>query len=466
MQNIIVDTDLCNEIDDPYALAYALCSTKLNILAITLCPHQVSFQSQSIEEGMMDSYLEAKRLCRLSGKAKTPIFKGSLNFLSRGGVKDNEAVNKLIEICMKKRKTTVVCLGTLTNIAVAILKQPKIVDKIEIVWLGTKNLLQETFTDSNYVKDKTAFDVVMKSNVAISVMPSYVGKFNATSIYEVKDHVAVNPLGKHLYDLFDNFHFKIKERGVKYIYDISIIAYLLDKEMFKFTDIDRNLLLKEQTKMKKANPVTYVYDGSSNNSVWHHFLKTIETAPDDIFAPKTFFISDTHFNQTNKHRTRRLKVEFKTKQQQDHECMKRWNSLIGSHDKVYHLGDFGDYSLVKQLHGKITLICGNYEKKDANGNFAKFKEKLIKLGFEDVIEHNLVLDKKLFGESINLVHKPTETDSKLVNLFGHVHTLKPISKNGFNVCCEYHNFTPVGEDVIKDYLNFLHTHADEDVFSD
>ena len=466
MKNIIIDTDLCNEIDDPFALAYALCAKNLNILAITLCPHQSSYKSQTIEDGMMDSYFEAKRLCRLAGKGKTPIYKGCLNFFSNAEPDSSMAVEKIVEIAMKKQKTTIVCLGTLTNIASAIKLQPKIVNRIEVLWLGTKNLLQEYFTDNNYKKDKKAFEIVAKSNVKFTVMPSYVGKYNATSIYEVKDHIAINPLGKHLFDLFDNYHSKIEERGLKYIYDISLVAYLIDNSIFTFTEINRNLLLKEQKKMKNPAPVTYVYDGSSNNSVWRHFIKTIENAPDNIFAPKTFFISDTHFNQQDKIRNRKLKVDFKTKDQQDHECIKRWNSLVGKNDTVYHLGDFGDYSFIKKLHGKVTLICGNYEKRDANGNFEKFKQKLIKLGFKDVIENNLILDKKLFGEKINLVHKPTDINPNLINLFGHVHTLKPISKNGFNVCCEYHNLTPVGEDIIHDYLHFFHTCADQDVFAD
>ena len=39
----------------------------------------------------------------------------------------------------------------------------------------------------------------------------------------------------------------------------------------------------------------------------------------------------------------------------------QWNSTIKSNDIVYHLGDFGDASIISKLNGKIYLIPGNYD---------------------------------------------------------------------------------------------------------
>ena len=466
MKNIIIDSDVCNEIDDQFAIAYALCSKKLNILAITICPHLVPHERKTISSGMVDSYLEAKRLCRLTGKKNIHTYKGCTNFLSSGKALSSDAVNKIIEICMSRKQTTIACLGTLTNVAVAIMQEPRIVKRLKIVWLGTKNLLAEEFSDSNYKNDKKAFETVIKSGVDITIIPSYIGKFNATSIYEVKDHVAINPVGKYLYNLFDNSYFKIQERGIKYIYDISVIAYLIDASLFKCREIERNLVLKEQEPLAYSSTLNYVYDASTNNSVWHNFLQTIALAPDTLFNPKLFFTSDTHFSQQNKKRSKSQNKIFSSIEQTDHEYIKKWNAAVDSKDIVYHLGDFGKYETIKQLNGSVILICGNYEERDYGDDFEGFRKKLINLGFKDVVKRCLVLDNSIFGEPINLTHKPSDTRKDIVNLYGHVHTLKPIMRNGFNVCTEYHNHTPVEENIIKDYLRFLHHHADNEVFEE
>ena len=144
--------------------------------------------------------------------------------------------------------------------------------------------------------------------------------------------------------------------------------------------------------------------------------------------------------------------------------IKKWNSVVGKDDIVYHLGDFGNYEILKQLNGKVILICGNYEKEEFNNKtFPEYRQKLIRLGFKDVYRDNLVLDKSVFGVPVNLTHKPSDCKENMFNLFGHVHSLKPVMKNGFNVCLEYHKFVPVSKDFIADYISFLKTVADKEV---
>ena len=468
MKNVIIDSDVMNEIDDQFAIAYALCAKELNVQAITICPFNINYKRISIKDGLVDSYFEAKRLCRLAGKNPNIVYKGSTGYVTSGYKELTEGTKKIIEIALKNRKTYVVCLGTLTNVAIALLNEPKIAKKIEVIWLGTKNLLADKFNDSNYIKDKKAFEVVVKSDVKLHIIPSYVGKFNGTSVYEIKEHVAINPLGKHLYSLVENFDLIIVNRGLKYIYDIMPIAYLINKKLFEYKDIDRNLVLKEETKLQDKKLLTYVYDGSSRHSVWKEFLNTISEAPTNIFKSKIFFTSDTHFSQKDKVRSKEFKLSSTEKT--DHEYIKRWNSVVGEDDTVYHLGDFGNYNIIKKLNGQIILICGNYERDDIklkyNNDFEKFKKYLLSLGFKDVVKDGLILDKNILGKEVYLTHKPTDTKKDMFNLFGHVHSLKPIMPNGFNVCIEYHDFKPIGVDIVKDYMKFILTRSDEDVFVD
>ena len=68
---------------------------------------------------------------------------------------------------------------------------------------------------------------------------------------------------------------------------------------------------------------------------------------------KIFFSADTHFGSQ---RTLELsKRPFKNVETMNEEIVRLWNEIIGPNDKVYHLGDFGDYNFVKRLNGNISL---------------------------------------------------------------------------------------------------------------
>lgn len=74
---------------------------------------------------------------------------------------------------------------------------------------------------------------------------------------------------------------------------------------------------------------------------------------------KVFFTADTHFGSE---RTLTLsRRPFKTVEEMDETLINNWNSVVGKDDIVWHLGDFGNYDVVKRLNGKINLIWGNYE---------------------------------------------------------------------------------------------------------
>lgn len=452
MKNIIIDTDISNNIDDQFALGYALLSTELNVEAITIAPYNSSLERKSLYDGVLDSYFEAKRICRLARVNSKIVYKGATDYVSNGFNQQTKAVEKILEIAKKNQKTYILCLGPLTNIALALKKNEQIKDKIEVIWLGLDNLYCDKFLDKNYLNDIDAFNYVLCSGLKLTIIPQFVGKFNSTSVYELKEHVAINPLGKYLLKILENSYENIENRGLKYIFSISGIAYLKNDLFYQVKDLDKQIINKNGLN-NCYGTFNYVYDGSKENSVWKDFILTIKKAPTDIFSPKTFFISDTHFSQVNKGRTKENKIgDYK---KTDHEYIKKWNSVVGKKDIVYHLGDFGKYEIIKKLNGQVILICGNYEMLDIKDDFESFRDRLIKMGFKDVVLEGLVLDKNVLGREVYLTHKPESCKKDMFNLFGHVHSLKPIMKNGFNVCTEYHNFTPLSSYYIKNYIDFI-----------
>lgn len=66
------------------------------------------------------------------------------------------------------------------------------------------------------------------------------------------------------------------------------------------------------------------------------------------------YTSCTHFG--NKNAIVELNRPFASVEEMDAEIIRRWNEKVGENDTVWHLGDFGDFTKVKQLNGKVNIM--------------------------------------------------------------------------------------------------------------
>lgn len=466
---VIIDSDVANEIDDQFAISYALARPdKLKVEAITLAPFRVSWQKNlTIRDGMIDSKNEADRLLRLFGfkySSENPfVYFGSTGFVSEGFNESSPAVEKIIELAKENEPLYICCLGTLTNVAMALRIAPKIASKIKVVWLGTDNILLDKFQDANYRKDILAFEEVAKSKVDFTIFPTFLARSFVTSVYEFERNIQENSVTRYLSSIIKRFRFTEENLGLKVIYDIGPISFLINREKFGEKMVPARLLLKnDQQKCSNSRKVNCVTSVPKNFFVWSDFLESVNKIEGAGFKSRVFFVSDTHFGEESK--VRRKLVPFKSVEEMDKELVKRWNNKVGANDIVYHLGDFGNYDVINQLNGRITLICGNYEKAEFRKDFKNFRKKLLQLGFVDVIRDGMYLDESVLGEKVYLTHKPSDHAADCKTIFGHVHTLSLVKEFGFNVCVTYHYFAPVSAETAKRYLKFLNTSADEDVF--
>jgi inosine-uridine nucleoside N-ribohydrolase len=137
--SIVIDTDTFNEIDDQFAVVYALLSQgKLSVEGLYAAPF-FNHRSASPGDGMEKSYDEILRLLdRLDVPSEKFAYRGSGGFLADyKNPYDSPAVNDLIERTLKADDPLyVVAIGALTNIASAILIEPKIIEKMVVIWLG------------------------------------------------------------------------------------------------------------------------------------------------------------------------------------------------------------------------------------------------------------------------------------------------------------------------------------------
>ena len=238
--NLILDTDTYNECDDQFALSYLIKSKDLfNIEAITVAPYSHTKRDLTVRDGQELSYNEILKICNwLNFDTDNKVFKGSVDYIQNGYDEKNVAVNKIIEIALKNNKTYILGIGAITNIALAIKKEPKIVNKIEIIWLGGNELGYKDNFEYNFRQDVEAVKIVFESKVKLTILPckNIVSelKIDINTIKEKLENKSklCNYLIERFYN--DGYH-DVQESRV--IWDISVIAYMINKNWFETKQI-------------------------------------------------------------------------------------------------------------------------------------------------------------------------------------------------------------------------------------
>lgn len=278
--NVILDTDTYNECDDQFALAYMLLSqNKFNIEAITVAPYHHD-NDISVEEGQEKSYQEILKICNwLNFDTKNKVFKGSNGYIENGYNETNEAVEKIIEIVKKNEKTYIMAIGAITNVALAIQKTPSIVDKIEIIWLGGHSPICNNNKEFNFRQDVQAIKEIFSSKANLTIIPcNGVASNLKISIYELEHYLkGKNELCNYLCSRFynDGIH-GIQTRRT--IWDISVIAYLINKEWFEekkmdCPEINKDLSYSFNENDRKIKFVTYLDSDKIYNDLFDKLVE-------------------------------------------------------------------------------------------------------------------------------------------------------------------------------------------------
>lgn len=166
--------------------------------------------------------------------------------------------------------------------------------------------------------------------------------------------------------------------------------------------------------------------------------------------PKTWIVSDTHFNHKNIILSENR--PFNDKEEMNSELVKRWNETVAPDDTVYHLGDvvFGGRAvregILSQLNGYKILRLGNHDHGTSKNQWLKY--------FDEVYEDDILLD------DLCLSHYPLdeETHAKLSytglikgNIHGHVHSqIEGLDQSKYRcVSVELTDYRPIEFEVVK-----------------
>lgn len=255
---LVIDTDAANEIDDQFALAWALLSPeRLLVEAVYAAPFSFAHRRSSLPRaaadappfnapgvGMQRSYEEILRVFDLLGlDAGGRVFEGSDGYLaSSTQARHSPAVDHLIAVarsCAADQPLYVVALGCATNVASALLLAPDIVDRIVVVWTSGYPSHAPHVNDSfNLEQDLAASRLLLDSGVPHVYLPGFhVGAQLRLSLAEMEQHVrGRGAIGDYLHGLFTHnplwtiYQVDNRQPYSWVIWDVICIAWLLNPE--------------------------------------------------------------------------------------------------------------------------------------------------------------------------------------------------------------------------------------------
>ena len=281
---MVLDTDTYNEIDDQFAVVYALLSPEqMDVKAIYAAPY-LNDRSTSPADGMQKSYEEILRLLdKLGRKPDNFVYRGSAAFLkSYEQPVESDAAKDLVKRAMAATEPLyVLAVGAPTNVASAILMKPEIVNKIVVIWLGGKGTEWRTAHEFNLYQDLLSSQVLFDSGVPLIQLPTNpVTSHLLTTVPEVETYLqGQGAIGDYLVEIFKDYH-KDHFAWSKVIWDISAVAYAINPTWFS-TEIRHSPILTDQ--------ITYSFDNSR-----HFYRVATQLNRDKIFGDMFKKIQDYH----------------------------------------------------------------------------------------------------------------------------------------------------------------------------
>ncbi len=287
-ENLILDTDISNEVDDQFALCYLIKSLEnFNLNAITIAPFNKSgyAKTKTIEEGTELSYNTALKVLDMidfGGGYKDIVYKGAIKYFWESK-EINLATEKIIEIAKQNEHTTIIAIGAITNVALALYHAPEIAKKIKIIWLGGNSFLSELNNEFNFRQDVEAVRTVFNSGAEIVVIPCRnVASHLLTTIYELEHYLGgCGEIGRYLCDIMLNCKKAFENDPLdrvgqsKVIWDISAVAYAIDESWFKCKQISVPEIL-DDTSYKFTDSdkkITFVMDLNRHKIYQDFFIK-------------------------------------------------------------------------------------------------------------------------------------------------------------------------------------------------
>jgi len=281
---VILSTDVGNEIDDQWTVVYSLIEPRLDVLGIT------SVHAPTISPPAGDtSYQILLDVVenRLGMVSHPPLYPGAdLPLEDRETPRENEAVEFIIETSKQfsaEDRLTLLTVGAVTDAASAILKDPTIVERIQIVDMGFRSW-PEGGKEFNIANDVKAMQVILESEVPLIVGSAEVCRESLSlTLRQAREMVKEQgPVGNWLWREFQAYYYRfVKPRRVDdfskpwVIWDNITLAYVLgmtEAEVYSRPALGDDMTFEHS---ETNEDITWITDVDEDR-LWGRFLERLE----------------------------------------------------------------------------------------------------------------------------------------------------------------------------------------------
>jgi len=293
--SIIIDTDPGQ--DDALAILLALASPEIEVIGICAVAGNVPLALTEVN---------ARKICELAGKADTKVYAGAVRPLLRPLVtaeyvhgktgldgpvlpdpkmplQKQHAVDFIVETLMTRPAGTVtLCvLGPMTNIALALIKEPRIASRIKrIIAMGGGFFEGGNITPAaefNIYVDPQAARVVFECGAPITLVPLDCTHQALTTKPRIEKFRAMKnktgPASAELLDFFERFDVEKYGSEGGPLHDPCTVAWLLHPEFFKGKDC--NVAIECESELTMGMTVVDWW-GVTNRPKNAHVLRSID----------------------------------------------------------------------------------------------------------------------------------------------------------------------------------------------
>lgn len=236
-KRVIINTDAKNEADDQYAIVHAVLTPSFELHGII----PAHFGTKKSATSMEDSYDETMLLLRLMGLEKdVRVEKGGVGAMPDEVTPvDSPGARLIIEEAMKDddRPLHIAFYGPVTDIASALLLEPKIEDKnIRVIWIGG-GAWPNGGREYNLSNDINAANVLMKSKLEVWQVPRSTYRTMSVGYAELIEKIyPQGEIGKYLVEQLIEHNAKTRpEMEYRSLGDSPCIGIIMDPESGKFT---------------------------------------------------------------------------------------------------------------------------------------------------------------------------------------------------------------------------------------
>ncbi len=296
---VIFDTDANNELDDQHALAYLLMNgATFDVEGVTV--------NATINGGDIEGhYTEARRIIELCDlKGHIPLFRGANAGFD--AIKDQtdapdfdgaDAVDFILEKADASTPPLILlAVGKLTNVALALKKDPSLADRIKVVWLGSNYPEPGEYNQDN---DTTAMNYVLNTDVPFEMVTVRYDEPSGTDAIRVTQEeinrmmpgkgprVAPPVMGRHdlAFETFGDYSVNLFEHidysgdpPSRALYDMAAVAILKNPSWAAVRSIPAPILRDNAWVDRPQNTRTItLWENFDRDAIMADFYQTMDT---------------------------------------------------------------------------------------------------------------------------------------------------------------------------------------------